>query len=204
MNVYIDESGDLGFRVHGGATPIFAISLVIVDDPTPITAALDELRHTIHKPGYEFKFMSTNDATRERFFAVLAKQAFKARCRIVDKRQLMQRDYEATASLYARAVARALSDEACDLIQATVVLDQIFPDRYTKQQLSTEIRRALSPAAKGEAVISDIHYANSRTDSLIQVADMIVGAVARSYTKGDDHFSRLIPPHLLQVGELIP
>lgn len=205
MYVYLDESGDPGLGLRGRVTsPYFIVSLIIVDDPFPITAALNNLRATLGKPNYEFKFSSTDPATRNGFFATLAKHQFKAFCRVVDKRRIMNHYPHHGSSLYGRLIALMLRDVTDLLVQAKIVIDESFKSRNTKVGFTSMIRRQLSTSVASGLMISDITYANSRSDSLIQVADMIVGAVARTYNKGEDTYMKKIPPRLLTISELLP
>ena len=46
----------------------------------------------------------------------------------------------------------------------------------------------ISTAAKK---IADVAYHDSRRDNLLQVVDMVVGAIARTHEKGDSQYQRL-------------
>jgi hypothetical protein len=204
VNVYIDESGDPGARFHRDSSALFVVSLVIVDNPTPIVVALDALRQSFGKPGYEFKFAGMSDAARERFFLTLARQDFRTHCRILDKRTLLNRPSLTAADIYVRVVARALSDVLDDLVHANVVIDQSVRARHAQRRLAERIRAELCLNPPSEAIINTIRFANSRTETLVQVADMIAGAVTRSYTRADDRFLTMIPKRRLTIAEILP
>jgi hypothetical protein len=70
MLVFIDESGDPGFRIAEGSSALFVAAMVIFDDPVAsqhtankIAQLRDELR--VHP---EFKFSKCRDEVRDRFF----------------------------------------------------------------------------------------------------------------------------------------
>jgi hypothetical protein len=204
VNVYVDESGDPGTRFRLGSPAIFVVSLVIVNDPTPIVVALDALRQAFGKPSYEFKFTAMNDSARERFFLTLAKQDFRAHCRVLDKRLVLNRTSLTATDVYVRVLTRALGDVLDDLVHANVVIDQSAKVRKAQRQLTERIRGELCLGSSGDAIINDIRFANSRTETLVQVADMIAGAVARSLTRADDRFVKLIPTRRLTVATILP
>src|SRR5690606_2992489 len=70
MLVYIDESGDAGFKVDRGSSPVFVAAMVIFDDAddAALTRRLIEgsAARQLHKG--EFKFSKTKDEVRDRFF----------------------------------------------------------------------------------------------------------------------------------------
>jgi Protein of unknown function (DUF3800) len=39
MHVYIDESGDTGFKFRSGSSRYFVVTLLLVDDPIPLHQA---------------------------------------------------------------------------------------------------------------------------------------------------------------------
>ncbi|MBU7590348.1 MAG: DUF3800 domain-containing protein, partial [Sphingopyxis terrae] len=87
MLVFIDESGDPGFKVDRGSTPIFAAAMVVFDTRDDaiaadaiIAAALDELR--AHP---EFKFNKSSHDKRDRFFQLLGGCNFCVRAIVVKK-----------------------------------------------------------------------------------------------------------------------
>lgn len=60
MLVFIDDSGDPGFKLQKGSSPCFVIALIIFDDPLEAektSLAIKELRRKLKVSDlYEFKF----------------------------------------------------------------------------------------------------------------------------------------------------
>jgi hypothetical protein len=57
MHLYLDESGDTGFKFQQGSSRYFVVALVVVRDPNALADVLDEQRRAIDKlPGEELKF----------------------------------------------------------------------------------------------------------------------------------------------------
>jgi Protein of unknown function (DUF3800) len=87
MLVFIDESGDPGFKVSKGSSPLFAVAMVISADGNAahqtnrvIVTAKERLRV---KP--EFKFKKASDRVRDGFFAAVAQCPFTVRAIVVQK-----------------------------------------------------------------------------------------------------------------------
>jgi len=76
MFVYLDESGDTGFRFARNSSRYFVITLLLVDDPIPFKAAVDALRESLgFAPGNEFKFYKSSEDVRWAFLRTLVAQA---------------------------------------------------------------------------------------------------------------------------------
>jgi len=76
-----------------------------------------------------------------------------------------------------------------------LVIDESFKSKNEKARFTTAIRQELGGFGTADVAIGSIRYRDSRRESLLQVADMLVGAVARSYEMGDSRFRQLIPTH---------
>jgi hypothetical protein len=209
MHVYLDESGDTGFRLAQGSSRFFVIALLVVDDPDPLEETLAALRAEMRMPNYEFKFAQSDDAKRYQFFQTIRDERYEAHCQIVDKRELLEQravlpQFRSREGLYGHLVRRALREIAEELVAATLVIDESFKSKNEKARFTTALRQELGGALTADTAIGSIRYRDSRRESLLQVADMLVGAVARSYEAGDSRFRQLIPRHRLTVRELRP
>ncbi len=49
MFVYLDESGDTGFKFRRGSSKYFVVTLLLVEDPIPVQIAIDELRSELNQ-----------------------------------------------------------------------------------------------------------------------------------------------------------
>jgi hypothetical protein len=86
MFVYLDESGDTGFKFNRGSSRYFVITLLLVTDPLPFHAAIDELREGLgFAAGNEFKWVNSDYDVRWSFLRMLRRQDFTARVLVVDK-----------------------------------------------------------------------------------------------------------------------
>jgi len=72
MFVYLDESGDTGFKFNQGSSRYFVITLLLVTDPIPIHAAIDELRISLgFDRGNEFTWVNSSRDVRWAFLQML-------------------------------------------------------------------------------------------------------------------------------------
>ena len=87
--VFIDDSGDAGFKFERGSSKIFVIAAVIFDDPLEaekVAVAIKEFRRSIGFPDtMEFKFNKSNKKVRLGFMNTINVFAFKVRTLVIDK-----------------------------------------------------------------------------------------------------------------------
>jgi len=80
MLVFIDESGDPGFKTNKGSSQVFVVAMVIFDDPLEAektSLAIKELRRELHVADkYEFKFNKTDERFKNAFFHIVCKYNF--------------------------------------------------------------------------------------------------------------------------------
>jgi hypothetical protein len=178
MLVFIDESGDPGFKLARGSTPVFVAALVAFkesDEAKNCGAAIDALA-VRHKIGGEFKFSKSRPEVRDAFFRAIIHFDFCVRAIVVTKERIysprLRTNKEAFYSFFVKTMLRF--DDGL-LNGATVVIDG-SGDRAFRRELGTYLRRHL-----GADRLKKVRFSNSANDRLIQLADMCAGAIARSY-----------------------
>lgn len=178
MLVFIDESGDPGFKVSKGSSPLFVVSLVAfkkVEDSVVAQEAIAGVASTF-KISNEFKFSQSRDEVRDAFFAALRPIEFCVRAIVIQKAKIysphLRTDKEA---FYAYFVKSMLKFDNGLLENAKVIIDG-SGDQSFKKELSRYLKRHTGPGA-----IRDVRFSNSKNDRLVQMADMCTGAIARSY-----------------------
>lgn len=178
MLVFIDESGDSGFRMDKGSTAIFAVAMVIFadsDHAREADQAICALREKWNvKP--EFKFSKARNEVRDAFFECVRGLEFRVRALVVPKEQIysgyLRSNKEAFYSFF---VQRMIQFDNNRLRNARVTIDG-SGERTFRRDLQTHLKKNSSPGA-----IKDIRLKDSKNDALVQMADMCVGAIARSY-----------------------
>jgi hypothetical protein len=201
MLVFIDESGDPGFKLEKGASPIFAAAMVIFEtkEAASITQRVIEESEArrIHKG--EFKFNKCSHDVRDIFFHAIRRCPFKVRAIMVRKNMIHSPRLKSDKDkFYEYFVKSMLNYDNGILKEATIVIDG-SGDREFRQNLNTALRRKL-----GSGIIKDIRFKNSRADLLVQLADMCVGAIARSYRHDrnqSDRWRKQLAPRIDDVWD---
>ena len=89
MLVFLDDSGDPGFKVKKGSSPCFVIALVIFDDHLEAEACAVEIKRLRRElrlsDHFEFKFSKCCDRFRKAFLARVAESAFGVRAIVMRK-----------------------------------------------------------------------------------------------------------------------
>lgn len=178
MIVFIDESGDPGFKLTRGSSSHFVIALVAFPDVGVIPeakAALDGLAVRLSLPT-EFKFSKSRDEVRDAFFECILRFDFCVRAIVVDKEAVYStRLREDKDSFYSFFVKSMLKFDNGLLKNARIVIDG-SGDAAFRKQLGAYLRRHTGPGA-----LKDVRFSDSKNDRLVQVADMCAGAIGRSY-----------------------
>jgi hypothetical protein len=187
--VLIDESGCTGFKLDKGSSPYFVVAMVIFNDflsAEKTSAAIDQLRKVLRvKP--EFKFSKCSHEVRDHFFQEICQRQhqFTVRGLVVEKQaiysQFLRCNNECFYNFFVRNLILYNGD--C-LVNATVKIDGSG---------NREFQRAMSSYLKkhvGSDKINKIKLIDSKKDNLIQLADMVVGAIARKYNLNRDEHDR--------------
>jgi len=200
LTVAADESGDVSFSFAKGASRYLCIAAISTDQP-------DALRHSLvnfrSKSGlsdqFEFKFsaLSTN-LLRKRTFAFLAEQDFEGWAVVVDKTSLSDA-FKVMHSLefylfFMTEVIRLIPEEK--RLNATLILDEYGSPTKTKTELRRVLRaRSVTPAFRQTRI------ARSHTEPLLQIADLVAGAIVRRDAKAQSEAFDVIAPKLKRLLE---
>ncbi len=176
MLVFIDESGDPGFKE--GSSPVFVAVMVIFKtshDARMVETSIWSSKARLKNPK-EFKFSKCSDEVRDLFFDCVCQHKFTIRAIVVKKDVIRSPRLRANKdTFYEYFVKNMLKNDSGILENARVVIDGSGSAAF-RQKLNTALRtHAVSGAIK------NIRFKGSKSDVLVQLADMCVGAIARSY-----------------------
>lgn len=178
MLVFIDESGDPGFKLSKGSSPTFVVCLVAFQDRESAASArvaISKAAET-HRVFPEFKFANSRPYVRDAFFEAIAPIQFCIRAIVVRKERIYSNTLRTDKErFYGFFVKSMLKFDNGLLKDARVMLDG-SGDRSFRNELSGYLRRHTEKGA-----IKKFVFADSRSDNLVQLADMCTGAIARSY-----------------------
>lgn len=196
MLVFIDDSGDPGFKLDKGSSPIFIISLVIFNDELEAektAIAIKELKRSLGFPdNMEFKFHKSSKSVREKFLNAIKPFNFKIRCLVVDKSIIRSRELrENKNSFYSYAIKTILQHSNNSILNAKIKIDG-SGDRMFRKIFLTYLRKQLNSGDK--KIIENCKLVDSKDNVLIQMADMVAGSIRRFYdkSKGDSVFYKNI------------
>lgn len=199
MFVYIDESGDTGFKFDKNSSRYFVVTLLLVEDPIPLQAAIDALRRELgFAPGNEFKFSNSREEVRWAFLRMLRRQDFNVRALVIDKTLMTQPHMQKRETFYSFLIRTVLTHDKGTIRDATLVLDESVKSRSSKKQLTSYLRRALN-TDPGLPKVRDVRYHASHADNLIQAADMIAGSIYAAYHRGNRAYLDFLRP---KIGDL--
>jgi len=177
--VLIDESGCPGFKLQKGSTPFFVVGMVIFKDFVQAQAAsvaITELKQSL-KINPEFKFSKTRPAIKDKFFDAICQYDFEVRALVVDKSKLyspkLRHDTDSFYNYFVKSLMQYDNDV---LLNASIKIDG-SGDKEFKKALTSYLRQSI-----GQHKIKKFKFTDSKSDNLIQLADMVVGAIARSYS----------------------
>lgn len=198
MLMFIDESGDAGLKVDCGSSKYFIVALVAFEDHDEASAAherIDLLRGEMGLPDrFEFHFNKLKRDLRKQFLTAVAPFDFFYWGIVIDKAGLTERDFHLKESFYKYTCGLVFENAKPRLTNTTVVIDG-SSSKYFRQQLKTYLARRLKDDA-GRSLIKTLKTQDSRKNNLLQMADMIVGAIARSYSgKADAREYRKLIAH---------
>lgn len=178
MIVFLDESGDAGFKLGQGSSRFFVIALVVFDTPEAAEETADiirALRRQLQlRPEFEFKFGKMNDVFRFRFLEAVQRAPFQVRALVVDKQGLADDAGQSRGEFYFSFVRRVLKHNQDSIRGAQLRVDGAG-GRAFRKKFSSDLRRDLGP------VLADCKFRDSGADDLIQLADMMAGAVRRAH-----------------------
>lgn len=195
-----DESGDVSFSFEKGASRYFVVAMIATTAPQTLRQDLANLRQKASLPAhYEFAFNSLSSTPlRRRVFEVLAEADFEGWAIIVDKTTLPD-TFKMMSGLdfYLYFVTELLRVVPIDKREgATLILDEFG----SPSRVRSELRRVLA-IRDIPRHFKRIQIKRSKSEPLIQVADLIAGAVLRRDSKGDVDAFDCVAGKLQQVLE---
>lgn len=188
--VFIDESGDPGFRVQKGSSSVFVIALVIFDDDLEAektSLSIKELRRKLKVSDvYEFKFNKMKKNFRNKFFTAVKNYAFRTRAIVVNKESVNSpRLRRAKEDFYNYIIMQVLEHNNNTLHHAKLHFDK-RGEKTLRDQLRVYLSNRLDN--KNAQIFRDLKFVDSRQDTLVQLADMMAGAIFSSATGKDKSY----------------
>jgi len=181
--IFIDDSGDPGFKVTKGSSDVFVIALVIFDDPLDAEETalkIKRLRQKLNRPEkFEFKFNKCSKDFRCMFLDIITGARFRVRAIVMPKNNIYGKELRRSKeSFYNYAIKMVLKHSDNTIIDAKIRIDG-HGDRKFKQAMNNYLRKELN--SPGKRIFTNLKIIDSKENVLIQLADMVAGAIHRSY-----------------------
>lgn len=188
--IFADDSGDPGFKVKKGSSSVFVIALVIFDDyleAEKTSVAIKELRRKLKVSDfYEFKFNKTNKKFRNKFFTAVRDFKFRIRAIIVRKEMIhSSRLRSEKEDFYNYIIMQALKHSGGTIRNAKLRFDK-RGEKSLRDQLRVYLSNRLDN--KNTKIFKDLKFVDSRQNTLVQLADMVAGAIFASSTQKDSSY----------------
>lgn len=189
--LWIDESGDCGFKFNKGSSQFLVIACVYIIEKGKehyINKEIDQLKLKLHlTKNYEFKFSRCKNKFRQEIFKFITKLPIQYKAVIVDKKKLRTLNLKfEPQQMYCELIRRLLYDNNPPLEKAILIIDEATAKIHHKE-FNRVLKKYLS-----KNIISKIRQKRSKSEVMIQIADMITGSILRKYKKGNVYYYQLI------------
>jgi hypothetical protein len=198
MLVFIDESGDPGKTPGPSCSRFFTVTLVIFhdyDEAEKTEKCIAQLRKELRvAEQFEFHFSKLKHEWRERFLKAVSRYKWLYVSVVINKAELYGPGFAVPDSFYKYTCGRAFELVQPQLRNAIVVIDS-SGNRGFREELKAYLRKRLTtPHATGEPPIKKLKMEESHRNNLLQLADMVCGAVSRDINHPDEkhRFRKLI------------
>lgn len=173
-----DEAGDVSFAFEKGASRYFVVAVIATQTPDDLRDLLANVRLQSHLPqGFDFHYNSLASAKlRNLLFSSLSSANFEAWAIIIDKINLPD-TFKLMSGLdvylyFVSELIRQIPEEKRS--GGTLILDEFGYPEQTRDEL-----KRIMKARDIKHSFRRISVRRSQSESLIQVADLIAGAILR-------------------------
>lgn len=186
MLIFVDDSGDPGFKLGKGSSDYFVIALVIFDDTLAAESAALKIKQYRRKLGFsdnsEFKFNKTRPEVKVGFLHCIKEEDFRVRALVVPKKDIYSLELRSNRnSFYSYIIKLVLQNSGGTIENAKIKIDG-SGDRIFRKSFTAYLRKELNQGDR--YVVKNCKLVDSKNNVLIQMADMVAGAVRRSYDEG--------------------
>jgi hypothetical protein len=175
---FIDESGDPGFKLDKGSSQFFSVALVLFHNPEAARLATQQIKALKDKMGFpqkvEFKYTKLNDVHSRRVFEGLSSIDFQFCSVIIDKQNLLKQGLNNKLTLFEYTVELTIKLAKPYLHDACIVIDGDNQKDF-RTYLGNKLKRTTNEGK--EHRITKVRTQDSASNDLLQLADLVVGAV---------------------------
>lgn len=195
-----DEAGDASLNFKKGASRYFVLAVVATQDADGLRAVLENLRvQENFSQNFEFHFNAlTSTKLREKTLAALQNADFTGWALVVDKTTMPVPLRALTGmEFYLFMVAELISRIPLHVREkGTLILDEVGSAEVALAKLKKMLK-----AHEIRHEFSRIFFRRSRSEDLIQVADLVAGAILRRDSKNDHEAFEYVKDKMQAVYE---
>ena len=185
MLIFIDDSGDPGFKIDKGSSKTFVICCVIFDDELEAEKTAIKIKEFRRKlkfsDFYEFKFNKCSRKIREMFLKAVVDSKFRFRAIVMPKNIIVSEELKnSKESFYNYTIKMVLKHNFGTIKNAKLRLDG-HGNRIFRRELLSYLKKHLN--TKERKIVENIRFRDSKQDVLIQLSDMIAGSINRTFDK---------------------
>lgn len=201
MLIFIDESGDPGFKVGQGSSHSFVIACVCFTDPSHAESTANIIRTYRDSLGWkessEFKFSKSRKDIRLGFLKEVSGSPFTVRAIVFQKKSIYSSTLKNNKDRFYNFATRKILDTLGSQLEAANIKIDGSGDRAFKQDMERYLRGYL------HGRIGKLRFVNSQTNVLIQLADMCAGAINRSFGDTPDRqiYRSIIQKNIVDVWD---
>jgi len=205
LDVFIDESGDMGFSPK--ATSYFIAAYVVVPNPILVRTELSKLLKKLHKSrlysGDELKFSKSSRKTRLKVLEKMIRYDWSGGLIVIEKSKTKNDLRSKPNILYNYLIVHnVIKDTMIDLKSSEDLclhIDRSLSrsnreafDEYARNKADWvwNVELARSPRLRDNQI--RLVHDDSRDDCCIQLADFVSGSAFQFYEKGDNEYYSLI------------
>lgn len=196
MLVFVDESGDCGMNRKAGSSALFVVTAVLFFenvDANVCDESIQKLKDECLKKR-EFKFNKCCDDLRRKFFTHVDGKDFLYVSFVFNKVKMYGPGFKFKDPFYKYCCKLLFESAKPYLKEATVTIDR-SGDRTFRKQLEKYLKNKINTEVE---TIKKVKTEPSHSNNLLQLADMVCGAVARSLNRnkrGSPDFRGMIRGH---------
>lgn len=188
MLCFVDESGDPGLKTDIGSSKYFTVALVLFEDNEEAIACdkrINKLRSDLNLAvDYEFRFSKISERRKIEFFNSVLPFNFFYLAVTINKSALYGEGFKYKNSFYKYTCSLVFENAKAYLDNATVIFDGSGSRKF-KFELQQYLKKKINE--KGMLKIKKVKLQDSHKNNLIQLADMVCGAIGYSY-KGKEKY----------------
>ncbi|MFJ6002568.1 DUF3800 domain-containing protein [Arthrobacter sp. NPDC092385] len=208
MHIFIDDSGDGGFKFDSGSSSHLVMAACVFRDPQQIELLNKCIANCAAHNGLrtEFKYFKTKERVKDCFFDCTKPVEYSIRAIYMDKSKLWSPKLRSSPSaLKSYAIRQLLSKGFGTIHDAKVIID----GQDTKAFGMSDHNYIMNMANReNPGAIRRITYGDSKQNVGIQLADMVAGAInrgVRTHKPADTKHLAIIKPRTWQPqGTLWP